>query len=59
MSIYFYLSLQWGFVVSEAPASAGKVARSGVEDLLCQLGPCPLSLKASCSGGSAPTEREK
>lgn len=31
-----------GFVVSEAPASAGKVARSGTEDLRlnCGLGHC-------------------
>lgn len=45
--------------MSEAPVSADKVARSGAEALLGQLGPWPLSLKASCSGGSAATEWEK
>ena len=32
-------------------------ATSGAEDLSGQLGSCPLSLKASCSGGSAATEQ--
>lgn len=46
-------ALQWGFVVSAAPAFADKVARSGAEELLGQLGPQQLSPKAPCSGGSA------